>query len=168
MSMLKISFDRVLLYTTSVLTFSLCVFFGIRSVKRQQAVFVDIGKLVASYQFKKDLESTSTRELYRLRNISDSLKVIQKIASPTERLRIDTTLSRLSYAFDQYYRQSNDQISKKVWERLNPVIEAYGKENEMTLIIGANGAGTVLYGSAANDVTEDLIHYVNAKYEKGS
>ena len=129
---------------------------------------MDIGKLVTNYKFKKDLEGASTHELYRIRNISDSLKVVQKIASPNERLQIDTTLNRLAYAFDQYYRQSNEEISKKVWDRLNPAIEAYGKENNMTLVIGANGAGTVLYGNAANDITNDLINYVNARYEKGS
>jgi hypothetical protein len=38
----------------------------------------------------------------------------------------------------------------------------------MQLLIGANGAGTVLYGSATTDVTEDVLRYINTKYEKGS
>lgn len=48
------------------------------------------------------------------------------------------------------------------------MLEQYGKERNIRLLVGANGAGTVLYGDKGIDMTDDLIKYLNSKYEKGN
>src|SRR5690606_30007217 len=109
------------------------------------------------------------QQLNRIKNVKDSLVVARKLsaAQGAEAARIDTIIARVDYAFNQYYHQSSQEINKKIWERLNPVIEQYGKERGFALVIGANGAGTVLYGAPRQDVTDDLIQFVNNKYAKG-
>jgi len=162
--MIKI-FDRILLYIVALVV--LCTF-TISKIRpaHSEVAFVDIGKLLDNYKFKKDIENQSNASLYQIKNRIDSFKMLQKLgnASPN----IDTMIHRAQYAFNQYYMQSSKEISKKVWERLNPTIEEFGKDRGMQLLIGANGAGTVLYGDKQKDVTDELIQYVNTKYEKGS
>lgn len=58
-----------------------------------------------------------------------------------------------------------DQVSQQVWNRLNVYIKEYGLKNDFTYIFGTQGGGNVMYAKEALDVTEELLEYVNAKYE---
>jgi outer membrane protein len=163
--MKKMNFDKVLLYTSSLL---LAGILGV-TIKNQfgspKTVYVDIGKMQEGYKFKKDLEAEGTKNLYKIKNAIDSLKMIDKVdANPV----IDSQIMYAERAFNQYYTYSNQEMTKKIWERLNPLLEEFGKQNNYEMIVGANGAGTVLYGNKENDVTEQAINFINKKYEKGN
>lgn len=128
-------------------------------------VFVDIGKLLTNYQFRKDLEDRGNTEIFKIKHIVDSLQLNHKL-QPSEE-----SAAKLRYAervLSDYSAEMQADVSKKVWDRLNPVLQQYGKEKHKQLMIGANGAGTVLYGSPENDITEDVIKYANDKYRKGN
>lgn len=137
-------------------------------MKPADIAYIDIGKLVSGYQMKKDLDKQANGDLQRIKSVTDSLKMIKKAALGTPTPRLDSQLQYVQYAFQQYYEQSNRKISEKIWERLNPLLEQYGKERNIRLLVGANGAGTVLYGDKGIDMTDDLIKYLNSKYEKGN
>ncbi len=160
-------FDKALLYVVAVAVLALAAVVLKRGSVTKEISYVDIGKLTDNYAFKKDLEALSSKNLYGIKNAIDSLKMVKKMSGNTQP-RIDTMLNHAEYAFSQYYAQSNKEITQKIWDRLNPLIEDYGKENGLQLLIGANGAGTVLYGDKKNDVTDNLIAYINKKYEKGN
>jgi outer membrane protein len=162
----RILLDRILLYAVAVAVIVIGVH-SFNNVANKKIAYVDIAKLTDGYKFKKDLEAASTKNLYKIKNAIDSLKMVRKITGGTQP-KVDTMLYSAEHAFQQYYTESNSEITQKVWDRLNPLIEAYGKEKGFQLLIGANGAGTVLYGDAGNDVTENLAAYINTKYEKGN
>lgn len=152
----------VLLITSFVLSLILCYKVFLAS---EDTVYVDIGKLVEQYKFKKDIEGKATSNLMILKNAIDSMKLVNKMQQSSG---VDSNIARLEFEFGKYYGQSSQEISAKVWERLNPAIEKFGKEHRYTIIIGANGAGSVLYGAEHADITNELIQYVNQLYEKGS
>lgn len=159
------NFDKVLLYTTSLLTIGLLSFTLMKQFGSPRTVYVDIGKMQEGYKFKKDLEVEGTKNLYKIKNAIDSLKMVDKVnANPI----IDSQIAYAEQAFNQYYTYSNQEMTKKIWERLNPLLEEFGKQNNYEMIVGANGAGTVLYGNKKNDVTESVINFINKKYEKGN
>lgn len=149
--------------TLLVLVLSVLVFrdhFG-----KPAIAYVDIGRMLDGYKFKKDMENESSKNLYQIKNTVDSLKMVQKMGlNPI----VDSQILYAERAFDQYYSYSNQEMTKKVWERLNPQLEEFGKQYNYELIIGANGAGTILYGSKHNDVTAEAISFINNKYEKGN
>lgn len=162
---MKHQFDRVLLYTVS-LAMLIVVGMGMRSVvSTPKVAFVDISKMVADYTFKKKLEQSSAVGLSTIRKVIDSLEMVRKIGAGTP--RIDTQIVAANYAMQRFYEQSNQEISKKVWERLNPLMQEYGKEHDLQLLVGATGTGNVLYGSKAADVTEELTRYINSHFENG-
>lgn len=163
--MKKINFDKVLLYTITIVALSLSIITLKNEFGKTKVVYVDIGKLLEGYKFKKDLEAEGTKNLYKIKNAVDSLKMVQKLKSDP---LIDSQIVYAERAFDQYYTYSNQEMTKKIWERLNPLLEEFGKDNNYELIVGANGAGTVLYGEKRNDVTELAINFMNKKYEKGN
>jgi outer membrane protein len=151
--------ERVLLYATALLVLFSAGYTVKLITEKKKIVYVDIGKLLDGYKLKKDLEAESTQNLYRIKNVVDSLKMMQKAgAGPM----VDSQLATAEGAFNEYYSYSSQEISKKVWERLNPLLEQFGKDRKLELVIGANGAGTVLYGDKQADVTEEATRYVNA------
>lgn len=158
--------DRIILYSIAIIVLALCGWTIKDQMSKREVSYIDIGKLVDNYQLKKDLENSTSQNLYKIKNVMDSLEMHKKLSGGNP--HVDSQLMHAQLAFEQYYTLSSQQISKSVWERLNPVIEEFGKERGLRLLIGANGAGNVLYGDKANDMTDELIKYINARYEKGN
>lgn len=152
-----------------ILLAGLLAFTAYRSFFVRDTVYVDIGKVLENYTYKKELEKNATGNLMVVKNMIDSLRLVgsMKAAGP-ERSRLDSNVSHLESEFARYIRQSNEAITQKVWERLNPAIQQFGKEHSYKIIVGANGMGTVLYGDPRCDITNELTAFVNKSYEKGN
>lgn len=68
---------------------------------------------------------------------------------------------------NEAYEASNSTINEKVWKRLNPLIDDFGKKNNIRIMIGANGMGTVLYNDNSVSMTNELIEFINKNYKTG-
>ncbi|MFA6152612.1 MAG: OmpH family outer membrane protein [Chitinophagaceae bacterium] len=157
--------DRIILYSISLIVIAMAGIMVKGKIQKPAVAYIDISKMVEGYKFKKDMEAEGTKNLYHIKNTVDSLKLVQKMGSNQ---LVDSQVMYAERAFEQYYTYSNQEMTKKIWERLNPLLEEFGKERNYELIIGANGAGSLLYGSKKNDVTDEAIVFINKKYEKGN
>lgn len=155
--------DKALLYAPALIVLSLLLYTIKMEISKPEVAYVDIGKMLESYTFRKDLEAEGTKNLYQIRNTVDSLKLARKMTSNPV---IDSQIRSSERAFEHSYTFLNQELTKKVWERLNPLLEEFGKAQGYALLIGANGAGTVLYGNKKNDVTAEAISYINNNYGK--
>jgi outer membrane protein len=133
---------------------------------------VDTVKLFDQFNMKKELESREKVKLEMLGKQMDSIGNMLKMAQATKN---EEDIKKLTYSYsymktslEEEYKQGNHDINEQVWKRLNPALDEYGKKNGLHLIIGANGMGTVLYNEEAFDLTNDVIKYVNKKYEEGN
>jgi outer membrane protein len=136
--------------------------------KRDRVAFVDIGKLHEGYKLKAELEQKAKGRIYSIKNVLDSMTLVRKLQpNGMGYTTLDTNIARFQYELNRAYADMNKDISEKVWERLNPLLEKYGQAHSYSIIIGANGAGTVLYGSDKADITKDVIEYANKNYESG-
>lgn len=158
--------DKALLYLISVVVLLLAIYAIGNFMSKKEVAYIDIGRLAENYELKKDLENVAAQNLYKIREAIDSLKMLQKVVG--NNTHIDSQLIHAQQVFNDYYSKSNQEINVKIWERLNPVIEQYGKEKQLVLLIGANGAGSLLYADKKRDLTDDLTDYVNRKYAKGN
>ncbi|MBS1529409.1 MAG: OmpH family outer membrane protein [Bacteroidetes bacterium] len=144
---------------------SFCLYYQARKIG-----FVDTIRLVNGYKFKEDLEAQEEKRLNAIKQAADSFKTLYSVmarsAHPdTGRMNsVMAQVDRLSSVFQQEYQRSNQEINEKVWTRLNPAIHEFSKAHRIELLVGANGMGTVLYGSDTRDYTEDMLKYVNSKY----
>jgi outer membrane protein len=133
---------------------------------QKKIAYADAIRLFNEYKFKTDLERSSQGTLGRLKNEVDSAAVLYKV-NPDDAVVQQVMMSK-QQQLRQGYDAINKEINQKVWERLNTKIHDFGKENDIEMLIGANGMGTVLYASESRDVTDALIKYVNESYEKGN
>ncbi len=132
----------------------------------------DAIRLFDEFHMKKELEA---EEKVKLEGIKKQVDSISKMLQLARASKDEEGTKRLSYAFgymqselERVYKQSNHDINEQVWKRLNPAVEEYGKQKGLHVIIGANGMGSVLYNDEYYDLTNDLIKFVNQKYDEGN
>jgi len=143
---------------------AICYFLIHKNEKK--IVYADAIKLFNGYKFKLDLEQSSQASLNRLKNGLDSVSALYKV-NPSDQ-QILQLVQQKQELLNQTYNKINKEINDKVWERLNPMIQEFGKKYHIDMMIGANGMGTLLYASDSYDVTDELIKYINENYEKGN
>lgn len=160
--------QNILLYTLLVIVLALSAWVVNKEFSSKEIAYIDIEKLVNGYELKKDMEKDAGKNLYVIQHAIDSLEMIRKTINQQGPTLIDSQISRAKYIYDEYYTSSSNEMNKNIWERLNPVIEQYGKEKGLEILIGANGSGSLLYADKGRDRTDDLIKYINKKYGKGN
>ena len=64
-------------------------------------------------------------------------------------------------------QQRDSELTAEILQELAAVIVEYGKRKKYTLLLEASNTGTVLYNSAAVDITEEIIEAYDAKEKKG-
>ena len=137
---------------------------------QKRIAVIDAVKLVNNYKMKAELEAGDQVPLRSIKHQVDSLEQVRenalKMHLPEPAIQdLNKTLDYANRAMSEVYQLSNSKINEAVWKRLNPLIDAFSAEHGFQLVIGANGMGTVLYNDATYDHTDELIKYVNAKYE---
>lgn len=66
--------------------------------------------------------------------------------------------------FNQENQGLFDQYNEQIWKQLNQYIEDYGRDNGYDYLLGASGQGAIMYANEAQDLTKEIIFYVNNKY----
>ena len=68
----------------------------------------------------------------------------------------------------QQAQQEDAKLTEGVLNQVNTYIKDYGKENGYKMIFGANGSGTIVYGTDAIDVTDVILKGLNREYNGGA
>jgi outer membrane protein len=146
----------------SVLILVAYIFFG---RPHQRIAYVLNQKLFEGFAGKVEL--ANKLQLLRAENkkVMDSIQMLMhaKANEPALIQLYSETMS--NYEVEE--KQISDTYTAEIWKRLNQYISDFGKENEYDFIFGAVGDGNLMYAKDSNDVTAELIKYVNSKYQHG-
>lgn len=52
-----------------------------------------------------------------------------------------------------------------IWKQINGYLKEYGKKNQFRFIYGATGSGNLMYADEIENISEEVIQYINQKYE---
>ena len=136
------------------------------------------------YQEKIDIESKFKEKAEALGKKRDSIsQIFQAQASEfqTRAQSMSQSAAQQEYAqFQQRGQQMGQQLQMEdqqlqlqgqtemdsVVSRVKKEIQAYGKANGYSYILGGGEGGSVLYGKETNDITNDIIKLLNDKYKK--
>jgi outer membrane protein len=58
-----------------------------------------------------------------------------------------------------------DQYTQDIWAFINEAIAQYGKENKYDYILGTSGTGNLMYADSTNNITPQIVTYINNKYK---
>lgn len=140
-----------------------------------KVVYVNTYSVYNEFKLKKELEDKLKRTQLTRKVLLDSLRVKIQMAS----IKLDRSDDRTFYAQldkmkegyytkEKQYAEDNalqsQQYTDEVWKQLNQYIKDFGSEKGYDYIIGANGEGNLMYAKEQNDVSKELIQFVNEKY----
>lgn len=131
------------------------------SCSMKKTAYVDMFKLVQEFELQKEYSEEAKRDMERERTLIDSIVYTEKLRNPSS---YEVAKNELYTALYRKTEERNKEIEKMIWKRLNPYIADFGKEKGYSYIYGANGTGNVLYADEKENITEELIQYVNNRY----
>ncbi|WP_047246890.1 OmpH family outer membrane protein [Maribacter thermophilus] len=159
----------------TILTMSAC--------QQEKIGFVDNVKLMDEYQEKIDVESKFKVKAEALTKKRDSISQafqMEAQAFQERAQKMSQSKAQQEYAaFQQRGQQIGQQLQMEdqqlqlagqtemdsVVSKVKKEIEAYGKSNGYSYILGGGDGGSVLYGKDANDLTDEIIKVLNEKYK---
>ena len=131
----------------------------------KRTVVIDNFKVFEEFQLKKDYDKKIEKEFALDKASLDSMgNAFNTLKDP---FAIDALKKQFAFKkqqFDQKFQTVSQQYTNEVYTRLNEYIKDYGKKKGYGIIIGSNGQGNVMYIDTTEEVTEDLIKFINDKY----
>ena len=157
----------------------LLMFLLLTSCSQKKTGYVDIQYVFNGFDYKKELE----KELISIKNnrkyILDSLETNLRILSNKYELDKKNTdlISQFKVAREMYLEKKSSfeeeevrmikQSDEKIIKQINSYIKEFGKNNNYQYIFGATSSGNIMYADTINDISGEIIKYINDKY-KGS
>lgn len=173
--MKSFSLIKVMNVALLLFTLSLCAYLFI---KDDGYVYVDTYKVYEGFSMKKKLQKELEESYNKNTSPIDSLKLEIKMLSLSynqskqkneEIKKVLIEKSNRAKLIEQEANMQREELVEKynqeIWSQINQLIEDYGKENGFKMIIGASGNGTLMYGDASKNKTEDVLKYINQKYK---
>ena len=163
----------------AILIFGSFMFF---SCQQEKTAFVDSEKLIEEYQERKDLQEKYKIKDEALKNKRDSISNILKKEVDEFRVKngnlsmkkqqelympIQQKSQYYSNLLQQEQQQLNQEMQVEIDSLLTKIDDAvieYGKTNSFGYIYGKNKAGSVIYGSDKNDITNIILEKLNKEY----
>lgn len=146
--------------------------------------FVDNSALMENYKERKDVESRyqAKSEAYSKKrdSISQAFQ-LEAQALQTKTKGMSEKKAQEEYALlqqkgqfiGQQLQQEEQQLQiqgqteiDSLVSKVKKEIEAYGKANGYSYILGKGEGGSVLFGSEANDLTQEILKILNDKYQE--
>jgi len=154
------------------------------SCQQEKIGYVDNIKLMNEYQEKIDIENKFKVKAEALTKKRDSISQafqIEAQAFQVKAQKMSQQKAQEEYAafqqkgqfMGQQLQQEDQQLQAEGQVEMDSVvsnvkkqIEAYGKANGYTYILGGGDGGSVLYGTEANDLTSEIVKVLNTSYKK--
>jgi outer membrane protein len=115
----------------------------------------------------KELKNSGEKEFNLQKTRVDSLytKLQTPGISPSEKKMIMQQFIQQKEELEQFNQHFATEQSTKIWARIKSYSSEFSKENKYKLIIGSENKINVLFADENIDVTNELLTYINKKYE---
>ncbi len=148
-------------------------------LNKPKTAYVDLGKVYNEFQLKKELEGKLLQVHTLRQNQIDSMKLDLNVLArnvQSENAKNKTELQnqfierRRQYAAkEKEFAEENERLTQEydeqLWKQLNTYVKEYGKDNNFKYIFGAEGSGSIMYASGVDNITSQIVTYVNSKYQ---
>ncbi|HZJ19064.1 MAG TPA: OmpH family outer membrane protein [Pricia sp.] len=157
---------------------------GLASCQQVKIGYVDNVKLMNEYQEKIDVEADFKVKADALKKKRDSISQafqLEAQAFQAEAEKMSQKKAQEQYGqmqqrgqmIGQQLQQEDQQLQAvgqtemdSIVSKVKKEVQAYGKANGYTYILGGGDGGSVLYGEETNDLTDEVVKLLNDKYKK--
>lgn len=130
-------------------------------------VYVDNNKLFDGFTMTKEMKRVGEKEFNARKKGLDLL--YSKLQSQTildeDKKAIMQQFIHGKEELEQFNQSFATEESSKIWSRIHGYTADFSQENKYQLIIGSQNKQAVLFADENVDITNELITYINKKYE---
>jgi outer membrane protein len=163
---------------------AIVILFVLHLQSKQELVYVDAQKLMAEYKgtqiARKDFEGKSVIWKANLDTLRSEVESKMKDyetkkagMSAKEKILMEELIQAKQDQFLNYQQviqekvQKEDQeLTRKVLDKVNEYIKKYGKENDYKIILAATQYGNIVYAEDGIDITKEVLAGLNKEYSK--
>ncbi len=154
------------------------------SCQQEKTAFVDVKELVTEYKeikdlqdkykqkdslFQRKIDSLSTAfqmEVQIYQQNANKMSVNSRQEKEQELMIRQQILQQQTQGEGQQLQQESQTKIDSTVTKVKDFVKNYGKKNGYTYILGANEAGSVLYGKEEKDLTQEILQALNDNYKK--
>lgn len=140
--------------------------------------FIIIQEVYSGFDMKKEIEVKYNKTKNARDKILDSLELELKILArkiQSENEKNKETIEQFNVKRDEFvqrkqtYEEDNAALTKQydleILTQLNQYVKDFGEKNNYTYVFGNDGNGSLMYALEANNITKEVIEFINAKYK---
>lgn len=132
----------------------------------EEIKFVAMSKIYADSKVKKKYEQEliafETQSNTELKRMDEEIKLQEIDGLNQESLfQLKNQLQQKRELLTNQYQQKSEELQGKVWNHINSRIEEYGKLKGYKYILGGTGNGAIMYANESDNITEEVLKYVN-------
>ncbi|EOG6896212.1 OmpH family outer membrane protein [Flavobacterium psychrophilum] len=145
----------------------LCAFLFNHFFNSEKIVYVDNMKLFDGFNMTKEMKKVGEKEFNTRKALLDSLysKLQTNSVSEIEKKQLMPQFIQGKEELEQFNQRFAGEESLKIWSRIHGYVDEYSKETNYKLIIGSPNKESVLFADEKVDKTNELLAYINKKYE---
>jgi len=163
-------------FSLALLSAGVSIYFLVAQPKN---AYVDIPKVYSEFSLKKELESKLENTQNARQGVLDSLKLKLQVlsyhvkdasntAAKAEYERVAQEYYGQQQRFQEYNQTQSAQYNEQILKQLNQYIADYGKKMGYDMLWGANSDGSIMYSKDVYNVSDDVIAYINSRYQGGA
>ncbi|PKP04002.1 MAG: hypothetical protein CVU11_06485 [Bacteroidetes bacterium HGW-Bacteroidetes-6] len=169
-----------ILISTTVLSLLTAVFVLVTYQSPKRVAYVNISRVIKEFELSKTYQAEIDANINKQKMFLDSMTVefsavvaeLNNSNSGSTSFKMleakrDSLYSRIQYLDNAFAKNNQEMINKynqEVFTQINQYVEEFGKQRDYSLIFGAKGDGTIMYGSESVDITSEIIVYINQAY----
>jgi len=140
--------------------------------------YIIIREVFLDFNMKKELETKYKKTQSARQKILDSLAFEIKLMDKNLQTKKDVKaedVNPLKVKEEEFIQKKkqfleddaamNQQYDKQIIEQLNQYVRDFGKEKGYDYILGNDANGSLMYAREGDNLTKEVIQYVNEKYE---
>jgi outer membrane protein len=124
-------------------------------------------KLFDGFNMTKEMKKVGEKEFNARKRILDSLYSKLQLPSipESQKKAMMTQFVQGKQELEQFNQSFAAAEVTKIWSRIHDYTKDFSKENNYQLVVASDTKNTILFASESIDVTNDLLSYINKKYE---
>jgi outer membrane protein len=136
--------------------------------KPEDIAYVDNSILFNEFNMTKEIKYIEQKKIIAIKQPMDSIYAIyQKLANKnsSKGRALELELNKRSQLLEELQDNYTNNLTQKVWGRLNNYLSIYAEENNKKIIFGTSSSGNIMYAKKSIDLTSSVLAFCNKKYE---
>lgn len=131
----------------------------------EKIVIVDSKKLFNEFVMTKEIKESGNKTIKIMDSKIDSLSNMLKLSDGVRKQELIKIIFEQREMIENFDAEYTMQESPKIWKRINSYAKDYSNKNQIRFIIGSQYDGDILSSNDSDDITNDLLMYINKRYE---